>query len=166
MKKVIISVFVLTLSFFVSAQTDIDSEKKKLIDALLEQTGQSAIAMSKQFSDAFIQQMTNVLIQSQSNVEPKAFDILREEITAIIDEELITKSSFNEMLYPIYSKNFSVEELEKMIELNKTELGQKLIRVMPVLTQESIQAGQLLGQSLAPIIQQRIAERFEKEGIK
>lgn len=61
MKKLVSIVFLsLLLSANTLAAADIRPNKKKLIDTLLEQTGQSGIAVGKQFSDVFIQQMTKV----------------------------------------------------------------------------------------------------------
>lgn len=165
-KSIMLAVFTLAFSFHIHAADSITPEKKKLIDTLLEQTGQSAIAMGKQFSNVFIQQMTMVLKQSQPNIDPKAFGILEEEITAVVNEEMKMSGSFRDMLYPIYDKHFSNAELMKMIELNNTELGKKLIRVMPVITQEGMRAGQQFGRALGPKIQQRIVARFKEEGIQ
>lgn len=167
MKKLVNIVF---LSVLLSASTlaaaDISPNKKKLIDTLLEQTGQSAIAVGKQFSDAFIQQMTMVLKQSKPDIDPKAFDIVEEEITSIINEEIVVDGALNEIMYPIYDKHFSEAELKKMIEINNTEFGKKMIRVMPMIAQEGMQAGQQFGETLGPKIQQRISARFQKEGIE
>lgn len=165
-KSLMLAAFTLAFSFNIHAADSLSPEKKKLIDTLLEQTGQSAIAMGKQFSNVFIQQMTMVLKQTQPNIDPKAFAILEEEITAVVNEEMSAGDSFRNMLYPIYNKHFSNAELEKMIELNNTELGKKLIRVMPVITQEGMQAGQQFGRTLGPKIQQRIVTRFKAEGIQ
>jgi len=167
MKKYILLLMVLSMgSVQISSAADISSEKKELIDQLLVQAGQSAIAIGKQFSDAFIQQMTTVLKQTNPNIDPKAYDIVNEEINALIDEEFIVKGALSEIMYPIYSRHFSAEELREMIAFNNTELGKKVIKVMPMITQEGMQAGQVLGQSFAPKIQERIVARFEKEGIK
>lgn len=167
MNRIIIT---LILSVFLSSQAlaenGISQEKKALIDTLLEQTGQSAIAVGTQFSNLFIQQMTMVLKKSYPNIDPKAFIILEEEITTIINEEIVINGALSKMMYPIYDKHFSSNELRKMIELNNTEFGKKMIKVMPLITQEGMQAGQVFGQSLGPKIQQRIATRFEQEGIK
>jgi uncharacterized protein len=167
MKK---TISILILALFLSANclaaSEISKEKKALIDTLLKQTGQSAITMGKQFSNLFIQQMTMVLKNSKPDINPMAFDILQEEINAIINEEVVEKAALSEMMYPIYDKHFTKEELKKMIELNKTEFGQKMIRVMPLIAKESMEAGQQLGQSLGPKIQQRLAARFREAGIK
>jgi hypothetical protein len=148
------------------AAGEISKDKKALIDTLLEQTGQSAIAVGKQFSNLYIQQMTMVLKKSKPDIDPKAFDIIKEEINAIIREEVVEKGALNKMLYPIYDKHFTNAELKKMIELNNTEFGRKMIRVMPLITQESMQAGQEFGKSLGPKIQQRLADRFREAGIQ
>ena len=52
-----------------------------------------------------------------------------------------------------------------MIELNNTEFGKKMIRVLPAVAQEGMLAGQQLGQSLGPKIQERLMARFKEEGL-
>ena len=167
MKKYILLLIVLLMvNVQISHAADISAEKRELIDQLLVQVGQSAVTVGKQFSDAFIQQMTIVLKQSNPNIDPKAYVIINEEITSLIDEVFIVKGALSEIMYPIYNEHFTVEELREMIAFNNTELGKKIIKVMPIISQEGMQAGQKLGESLAPKIQERIAARFEKEGIK
>lgn len=165
--KKIIAATLLALSFNVSATTsDIPASKKLLIDKLLAQTGQSAVAVGKQYSDLFTQQMTLILKQSKPDINPKAFDIVEEEISTVMDEEFVINDSFRTMMYPIYSKHFTEDELRKMIEINDTEFGKKLIRVMPLINQEGMLVGQEFGKKLGPKIQQRITKRFKEEGIK
>ncbi|WP_318400925.1 DUF2059 domain-containing protein [Photobacterium leiognathi] len=165
--KKIIAATLLALSFNVSATTSvIPASKKLLIDKLLAQTGQSAVAVGKQYSDLFTQQMTAILKQSKPDINPKAFDIVEEEISTIMDEEFVINDSFKTMMYPIYSKHFTEDELRKMIEINDTEFGKKLIRVMPLINQEGMLVGQEFGKKLGPKIQQRITKRFKEEGIK
>ncbi|WP_318474396.1 DUF2059 domain-containing protein [Photobacterium leiognathi] len=165
--KKIIAATLLALSFNVSATTsDIPASKKLLIDKLLAQTGQSAVAVGKQYSDLFTQQVTTILKQSKPDINPKAFDIVEEEISTIMDEEFVINDSFKTMMYPIYNKHFTEDELRKMIEINDTEFGKKLIRVMPLINQEGMLVGQEFGKKLGPKIQQRITKRFKEEGIK
>ena len=145
---------------------EVTAEKKALIDKVLEQTGQSATDVGMQFSDAFIQHMTMALKASHPDIDHKAFEILEEEVKKVIHEEMVVKKKLLEITYPIYDKYFTAEDLEKMIELNNTPFGKKVIRVMPLISKEGMQAGQAFGQTLGPKIEQRLLERFEKEGIK
>jgi len=58
--KVILVCMFLAITPLVLAN-EVGAEKKILIDKVLEQTGQSARAIGRQFSDLFVQQMTLVL---------------------------------------------------------------------------------------------------------
>ena len=165
MKKLIILLSLMFIYQTVAAET-ISSDKNILVDRLLEQTGQSAIQVGKQFSNLFIQQMTMVLKNSNKDIDPRALSIMEEEVKSIINEEIVVNKKLAKMMYPIYAKHFTVDDLKQLIEFNDTPLGRKIIKVMPLITQEGLQAGQTLGQSLAPKIQSRLETRFEEEGIK
>lgn len=149
-----------------AASGAISAEKKALIDTLLEQSGQSAIAMGKQFSDLFMVQMTDMLKKAKPDIDPRAFVILGEEVTAVINEKIVADGVLNNMMYPIYSRHFNEAELREMIAFNDTVLGRKIIRVLPEISQESLRAGQQMGAGMGPEIERRILERFRKEGIK
>ena len=69
-------------------------------------------------------------------------------------------------MYPIYHKYLTLEEIEGLIQFYKTPLGRKAISVMPKMTQEGMIAGQEWGQSIGPKFQQKVLDRFKKEGIK
>lgn len=142
---------------------ELSQEKKDVIKELMEISGVAKIG--EMFSKAFVQQMTAVLQKTNPNITPKAFTILEEEVNAVMREEMIEKDTFYELIYPIYHKYLTLADIRKLIAFYKTPVGKKVVTVMPQLTQESMLAGQSWGQSLGPVIQQRIKERFEKEGI-
>lgn len=167
-KSIVIAAFAMTLSLNIHATEQINAVskvKKQLIDTLLEQSNQSATNIAQQLSSAFIQQMSMIMGQNP-NTNPRAFEILEEVVNGVIYEEMVENTAFKEQLYPIYAQHFSEDELKKMIEFNKTELGQKMINVMPTITQEVLMAGQMMGQTMGPKIQQRMLDRLEKEGIE
>ena len=139
-------------------------EKKTAIKELLAITG--ATQIGELFSNAFTQQMTQVLKKSKPDIDPKAFDIIDEEVKALIHEELVVNESLHPFMYPIYHKYLTLEETNGLIRFYKTPLGRKAISVMPKMTQEGMKAGQAWGQSIGQKFQQRILDRFKKEGIK
>lgn len=166
MKKLLLmTVFAYSLSISAFAADTVSVAKIKLIDTLLEQTGQTAQLMGKDFSSSFALQMNHMLQQTQPNINPKAFVIIEEESLALINEELVDKGEYNKMIYPIYHKNFTKAELQQMINFNNTELGKKMLKVLPVISTETMQARQQFGLGLAPKIQKRIMSRFQEEGI-
>ena len=145
---------------------NISDSKKLLIDELLVHTGQSATDTAKLFSNLFIEEIIVTLKKAKPDIEPKAFEIIEQEVKQIIDEVFLNNKALSAMMYPIYGRRFSENELRELIAFYETPLGKKLIRVLPAITQEGMQAGQKLGQSMGPKMQQRILARLSAEGIE
>jgi hypothetical protein len=143
---------------------ELTSEKKKAIEEMLEVSG------TLQMTEFLAKNVSMKLIQNDKknnpNIDPKVFDIVQEEIIAGFHYEVYTKKSLNPHLYPIYHKYFSLEELKELIKFYKTPIGQKVISVMPLATQDSMVATQEWGIEILPPILQKIKNRTKKEGLK
>jgi hypothetical protein len=159
---------IVTLCYFLAPSLsycdELNLEKKAAIKELLEITG--ATQMGQMLGNAFAQQMTQVLKKAKPDIDPKAFDIIQEEVESLINEELVVKESLLPYMYAIYHKYLTLEEIKGLIRFYQTPLGRKTISVMPRVTQEAIRAGQSWGQAFGPKLQQRVSDRFSKEGIK
>ena len=142
---------------------ELTQEKRSAIKELMDITG--AAAMGDMLSEAFVQQMTSALQNTKPKISPKAFIIIKEEVNAVIREEMIETGTFYEQICPIYHKYLTFSDIRGLITFYQTPLGKKIITVMPSLARESMIAGQTWGQSLGAVIQRRINERFEEEGI-
>lgn len=161
--KTIIIVIGLAFSTTVFAG-ELTATKKAVIKELMDITGSAQ--MGKLFANAFVMQMSNILKTTNPDIPPRALTILEEEVNAVIAEEMTGEGSFYELIYPIYHKYFTIKDIQALIAFYKTPIGKKAVTVMPQLTQESMITGQMWGQAIGPIIQERLAKRFEKEGIK
>jgi hypothetical protein len=75
-------------------------EKKDAITELMRITG--AAQMGELFGNAFVQQLTNVLKKTNPEIDPRAFEILKKEVMALIHEEMVEKESSQKLIYPIY----------------------------------------------------------------
>jgi hypothetical protein len=60
----------------------------------------------------------------------------------------INKDVLYDMVIPIYDKYLTHDDIKALIKFYKTPVGQKFIKVTPDITQESMMAGQQLGQRL------------------
>jgi len=140
-------------------------EKRVLIDRLLEQTGQSAALIGQQYANLFVQQLTMILRETNPDIDQRAYAVMQEEVQSVIQEKFVQNNQLAQMLYPIYDTYFSAQDLQQMIAFNESEIGKKLIEVMPAVTSASMQAGQEYGMMLGPIIQERLAARFAAEGL-
>ena len=139
---------------------DLTEAKRVDINKLIDMTG--AIAIGKQMSDAIVTQMSRVIRDSRPDLPPGLFDILREEVNNIIEENLPNLLS---KIVPVYHKYYTHQDIKGMLRFYQSPLGQKTIRVMPLLMQESMYLGQHWGQALGPEVQKRVIERFKAEGV-
>jgi hypothetical protein len=164
----ILTTIIVCLSFLIVASVsyceELTQAKTEAIKELMSITGSARIA--ELLGNAVVRQMSSLLKRTNPEIDPKAIKILEEEVMTLMHEEMVEKESFQQLIYPIYNKYLTLEEIRELIRFYKTPVGKKAISVIPKMMQESMQAGQAWAQSLGPVIQQRVLTRFEKEGIK
>ena len=145
---------------------EIDPAKRALIGQLLQQTGQSSAAVGRQYADLFVREIGSLLRQSNPTLDPRVFEILRDEVGLVIEDELSGHGTFMDAMYPVYDRHFSADDLRQLIAFNATPLGQKLLRVLPQVTQEGMAAGQAWGQTLSKKVYGRVVVRLLEEGVR
>ncbi len=159
----LLAILILSAPALLAQDEEIPAEKRIAIRQLLVSSG--ALWLGEQMGDMFLQQLTQSLRAARSDIPAQAFDILEEEVQAVLAEEM-DSGNFEEMLYPIYHKYYSLEEIQQLLDFYSSPIGRKSVDVMPELTQESSQAGQAWGMALGPKINERIMRRFAEEGIE
>lgn len=144
---------------------EISSEKKQLIRELIDLSGGTGMVTT--VTDQIVDGMLHSIKQQPNrDVPPRVDDIIAEEVKAAVRDALSDGGSFYKRMYPIYDRHFSYAELKKLAEWYDTPLGQKTARSMPQIMQESVQAGQMWAQQeLIPVIQRRLRQRFQAEGL-
>ncbi|MFT5133813.1 MAG: hypothetical protein ACI9SC_002286 [Gammaproteobacteria bacterium] len=161
-KKILL--IVLCLFSFSTYAEELTDEKKKVIDELLEITG--ALRIGEVMGAAVANQMITALTKQKGELDPKIVEILKAETAKIMHDEYVANGWINNMSHGIYHKYLSMAEIQELVDFYKTPTGSKVVSVLPLLTQEGMLAGQAHGQTLGPIIQQGIQDRFRREGIK
>jgi hypothetical protein len=66
-------------------------------------------------------------------------------------------------LIPIYQKHLTEEDAKGLIAFYKSPVGQKFIRVTPLIVQESMDKGQAWGERVAEIVIKRMQEEESKK---
>lgn len=153
----------LALPPVVAAAEDIPPEKLAAIRELIQVT--NAEVNSAAFASAFSQQMLSVLRANNPALPERAIVIVQDEVNRLVGEEMASES-LQSLIYPIYARHFTLEELQGLIEFNRSPVGRKANSVMPSLMQESRTAAQAWSQSVGPRITQRVLDRFTAEGIE
>ena len=157
----LILLFALDNGYALGAE-EIAQKKLAAIKELMQITG--AEANSAQFSKLFTQQMLTILRANNPDISAKAVQIVTEEVAKLVKEEL-ENGSLQSQIYPIYARYFSVEDLQGLIEFNKSAVGQKANKVMPYLMEESLSAAQSWSDKVGPKMSERVLDRFRHEGI-
>ena len=143
------------------AADDLSPQKRADIERLLEMTG--ATKIGRQMAALSAAHMTQSLRQSHPQIPPKVLDVLPEEVEAVFAANI---GAFLAAIVPVYHRYFTTEEINGMIAFYSTKLGKKAISAMPGLMSESMVIGQQWGQSLGPVISERVRARLKKEGIE
>lgn len=114
--------------------------------------------------------MSNAMMHSfVQNLRKGRNDLTPEQEQAVINttSEVFTENygSFNELMVHLYHKHFTATDIQQLRSFYATDIGKKMIAVMPALTQESFEVGAQWGQVLAPMIQKRVKERLAAQGV-
>jgi len=138
------------------------AEKLEAIRELMQVTG--AQANREEFSTAFTQQMLAMIRRNDPDLSEEAVKIVTDEVAIMVNKEL-DEESLQLMIFPIYAKYLTLDELNGLIEFNKSAVGKKANQVMPKLLEESLEAAQVWAQMICPNISDRVLVRFKEEGI-
>ena len=123
----------------------------------------SAMNATEQFKammPMIIKALKPAIVQGRSDVErdydaamPAAVDLFQKRF-----DELETA------VVVVYANNFSVGDLRALTKFYKSPTGQRLLEKMPVLTQQTLAAGQKFGQSVGMEMRQRMIDDLRKRG--
>jgi uncharacterized protein len=144
MKKLIL-VFALlpTLAF---AQKKMDPAKEKDIRHLLELTGAATLGAQ------VMNQMLQTFRQTMPNVPADFWPELQKELNP---NELV------ERVIPVYDKQLNGGEIKDLIKFYETTTGKKLIKVMPAITQESMEIGKAWGRDIG----EKVMKKLQQKGL-
>jgi uncharacterized protein len=129
-----------------SAFAAISGEKRQEIDRMLNLVGMQALA------DQMMQQMITNFRSTMKDVPPEYWDNFAKKFTA---------ADFLERIVPLYDKFYSLEDLRAVNEFYSSKAGQRILKTLPQIMQESMVIGEAWGKEIG----QRVADdaRIELE---
>lgn len=138
MKK-IITVLSLFVGTFVFSQA---SEAK--VRELIKVTGadKMAVLAMQQYMDQFKERSPNV---------PDEF---WNDFAAEVSSDKMT-----DLYIPVYAKYYTESDIDELIKFYKSPVGQKTIKVMPMLMKDSIEAGGKMGMEIAAKVKERLDKK-------
>lgn len=146
MKKTILSLL-LALSTTLAFSQDNSSYKSSLRKMI--QVSGSELAYK-----GIVNQMITLFKQQQSNVPAEFWDEFAAEMNKDAVGQLV------DMLTPIYQKHLTEADLQSVISFYETPAGKKFAEKTPLITQESMLAGQEWGKQIGL----RVVEKLKAKG--
>lgn len=130
-------------------------EKTDSIRQLLKMVGAEQIQQN--MLDQIMTALKPILAGSASNDarRQRAMD----RMSQLMSEEL-KRADFTALAIELYDKYFTDEELKGLIRFYESPLGQKTLKALPTLTQESFARGMQLGQAAAQKAMERLTIEF------
>jgi hypothetical protein len=138
---------VLLLAIFTAAVSAQDTEKRADIRRLLELTGSAELGID------IMEQMIGNYKMSFPDVPSDFWDNFMEEVSP---DDLI------DLIIPIYDRYLTHREIRNIIAFYETPTGKKLIRVLPLIQQDSYDAGTAWGLEIS----NRVIEKLKQKGYR
>ncbi|MGP9823581.1 DUF2059 domain-containing protein [Ectopseudomonas khazarica] len=158
--RLLIPLLLSGLSLFASAD-ELTADKRANIEQLLQAT--NTMALATQFGQNASKHATEMLHQLRPDIPQHVIDMLPGEVMAVFAEN---SGELQEMMIDIYHQHLSDEEIRELLTFYSSDIGRKIIRLMPAMAAQSMQVGQQWGESLGPQIEARIKARLQQQGIE
>jgi hypothetical protein len=152
-------VFIVTLLFIapVHAQSqspDAAAAARELIDTM---------RLAEQFKAVLptvIQHLKPAIVQNRADVD-RDFDAI---LPVIMDKMNAKLGDLTNQMASVYAYNFTAAELHDLTAFYKSPTGQKLLRMMPVITSQTMAVGQKFGQAAGEEARKQIMEELRNKG--
>lgn len=155
MKKLFIMFALLLSCHLLAAETP----KQQKVQELLQVMDMDAMMET-------INQQINGMMQNVArdlNVSPEEqeiFDDYYQKVNKVMLDEM-SWEKMEPLVLDIYSNSFSEEEITAMLNFYKTEVGQSILKKMPLVVQESMVSSQQMLQAILPKLQ-RLDQEFHQ----
>ena len=109
-----------------------------------------------------LQQFKSSIVQGRADVE-RDYDALAPRMLPLFDarmEEIIAG------IAAVYATHFTADELRQMAAFYRTPVGQKLLQVLPKVTQDVMTVGGKIGEQVGAEANRRMIEELRKKGHK
>lgn len=146
MKKIITLLsFVLFISSVSFAQSDAAYEKslKKMFK----------VSGSSETFSTVIKQMMGMMRAQHADIDNEIWSAFEKEMLDTSMDDLVVQ------LVPVYKKHLSIEDIKGIIAFYETPVGKKYAKKTPLITEGSMEVGQVWGMGIAQKIQEKLEEK-------
>ncbi|WKZ59439.1 MAG: DUF2059 domain-containing protein [Cyclobacteriaceae bacterium] len=143
MKKLLSTALLLLVVFISYSQDSYTTALKKYFEAS---------GSAEAFKTAITSMMSNFK-NMNSQVPEEFWKEMENEMLKTSIDDLVT------VMVPVYKAHLSEADLKEIVKFYESSVGKKLAQKTPVITQESMQAGQQWGQVIAGKVMKKMQEK-------
>jgi hypothetical protein len=144
----------------ISATAESTTPSADDVRALLRASGNADIAA--QIAPIAAQQFTFALHKANQSLSPRVDQIVTNVVVSYLRERA-EQDHFMDRLIPIYSKHLTKADVRQLTQFYQSQVGRKLVSVIPAISQETVKVGQEWGQSILPALQTQLLDKLKQE---
>ena len=138
-------------------------EFRESVRVLMELTGASQ--MGEQVANGAFRALVASLQHGKSALPQRAIDVIQEVATRTYGDFFGDTDRLLDEFTPLYARHFTRSEIDELIAFYRTPIGEKSIRVMPMIVEESMALGQVWAKEFEPIFLAEVRRRLTEEGL-
>jgi hypothetical protein len=124
------------------------SRTLETVDSMMEPISESLKTLIEELNPGCGPQIVEIM---RKYFDPE----IRKRLPEVVDQAAV-----------IWARHFTIDEMDKLIAFDRSELGQKMIAQEPQIFQESMIMGRAWGQSVAREIYEKIKPELRNQGLK
>jgi len=141
----------------------LDESFRTDIEKLLEVTGASQLGA--QMASIMGRQVIDGLKRSQPDIPDRMIELTKQVLDEEFAKAFTGPDSLTSRVVGVYAKHFTQGEIRGLLAFYGTDLGKKMIAVMPILVQESAVIGQEWSAQHLPEILATLQKRLQSESL-
>ena len=157
----------LTLALFVLSTPArgqaIDPQFRADIETLFQVTG--AGALGAQMATMASNQIIDAMSKTQPDLPERVATVVKQTLNAEFAKAFEPRGELMTRMVEIYARNFTQAEVKALLAFYATDIGRKMISVLPRLAQESGAVGQEWAQQNMPRMVETLERRLRDEGL-
>jgi len=123
-------------------------------------------ALGQQMGTMASRQIVEATRKSKPDVSQRALDIITEVVQAKFTTGFTAPKGLRDRMESLYATSFTHDEVRGLLAFYGTDLGRKLLMVMPQIALQTAQLGQQWANELAPEAQAEVQRRLKAEGLQ
>jgi len=111
----------------------------------------------------YVRQNMGVVKKFRPDITPDKMPLVEQEITACVNEKILAPGGLAEQLLPVFTKQFTPQELRELTAFYESPLGRKTLDSLPSALREAKTVAQRMAVGMIPELNNRVTQALQRE---